>query len=405
MMRFGSYGRLAVGKAACRMMCGMLPALLAAGLLACGDDDSGPANPGPTPPPGEAQQVACTLLAPIDGVEINLNDPLVIRGEGGANPGQIVRVELTVGDEEIAAVDELPFEYTHNFSAEQAAGPLTIRLEVEGDQGATNYAEVRVTATRVDRPDPPVTGTMTDARDSKTYATVTLGDQTWMAENLAYLPRQDFDISWTDPRYYIFSDYDMESNPAYAEAALGMAGVFYNYWAALDGEPSLAEGETRRVQGVCPDGWHLPSQTEWKQLSQYVVDAGMAAIDSLGMVDEEAVAKALASTGDVFQWMIAPDSEGDPSPTWVAVNPEKNNATGFDGRPVGFRACATSEESPDVWMHGLYSAGWWSSTAGTMMGDDFGCVVRMYSDSHRFYTEGSEFNPGVGLSVRCVKDE
>ena len=122
----------------------------------------------------------------------------------------------------------------------------------------------------------------------------------------------------------------------------------------------------------------------------------MAAIMNDGQIDETAIAKALAST---TMWMLPEYTEIEPQPTWVGVEMEKNNATLFNGLPIGFRACAGDED----WMHTCYSAGWWSSTAGVQMGPEFGITVRLWSDLHTFVTN-AEFNPGVGLPVRCIKD-
>ena len=188
------------------------------------------------------------------------------------------------------------------------------------------------------------------------------------------------------------SDIKTDLGKAYLKAY----GAYYNLPAALQGETALGEDETRNIKGVCPDGWHIPSQKEWQTLSKYVLDSGMAAIMSDGQVDETAIAKALAST---TMWMLPEYTEIEPQPTWVGVEMEKNNATLFNGLPIGFRACAGDED----WMHTCYSAGWWSSTAGVQMGPEFGITVRLWSDLHTFVTN-AEFNPGVGLPVRCIKD-
>ncbi len=254
-------------------------------------------------------------------------------------------------------------------------------------------------------PDPdltPVEGTMTDPRDGESYVTVTLGDQTWMAENLRYFPIEEqlLDISATEPRYYVIFDNDLSAE--IGQLSLKTYGAFYNLPAATQGEQLLQGDEQRIVRGICPEGWHLPSQADWNTLAQYVLDAGMAGVMADGTVDPTAIAKALASND---MWIMPGETEIEPQPTWCAYDLETNNASKFNGKPVGFRACAVGP-GEDLWMHACYSAGWWSSnTAVNMvdMGVEFGIPVRMWSDLQTFVTT-SEFNPGVALPVRCLMD-
>lgn len=249
----------------------------------------------------------------------------------------------------------------------------------------------------------PEEGTMTDPRDGNEYVTVKLGEQVWMAENLRYLPEgetQDFDISPISPRYYVIFDNDLDTE--LGTASVDMYGMFYNLPAATQEEELVTVGENRIVQGVCPDGWHLPSQAEWDALAQFLLKAGMAATLEDGTVDETALGKALASTD---MWIMPEMTEIEPLPTWVAYDPSTNNASKFNGKPLGFRACSVNP-GEDVWMHACYSAGWWSSSAAvamTGMGVDFGIPVRIWSDSQNFITV-SEFNPAVALPVRCLKN-
>lgn len=254
-------------------------------------------------------------------------------------------------------------------------------------------------------PEPDLTpeeGTMTDPRDGALYRTVRLGNQLWMAENLRYFPTEEqrLDISGTEPRYYVIFDNDLQSEMG--QLSLETYGAFYNLPAATQGEELLKAGEQRTVRGICPEGWHLPSQQEWDLLAQYILDAGMAAVMADGTVDPTAIAKALASND---MWIMPYETEIEPQPTWCAYDLTTNNASKFDGKPVGFRACSVGP-GEELWMHACYSAGWWSSnTAVSMvdMGVEFGITVRMWSDLQTFVTT-SEFNPGVALPVRCLKD-
>lgn len=110
-------------------------------------------------------------------------------------------------------------------------------------------------------------GKVTDI-DGNVYTTVTIGGQTWMAENLKVtryangtaIPNITNNRDWanlgdnnTDKAY------SYQNNNANSEA--NMYGALYTYAAATNGNNS-----GNNVQGVCPNGWHLPSDSEWKTL-------------------------------------------------------------------------------------------------------------------------------------------
>lgn len=111
------------------------------------------------------------------------------------------------------------------------------------------------------RCDKPVTyGTLTDTRETpaKTYRTVKIGSQTWMAENLNYKVN-DKKSSWC-----------YGNNPANCE----ITGRLYTWNAAVgrneeDCDDDKTCGINEPVKGVCPNGWHLPSKSEWETLVNY----------------------------------------------------------------------------------------------------------------------------------------
>jgi uncharacterized protein (TIGR02145 family) len=100
-------------------------------------------------------------------------------------------------------------------------------------------------------------GTLTDPRDGRTYQTIQLGNQTWMRENLAFLPAvyPYGDSQFDSVRYYVYGYQGYSVELAKMSAHYGKYGAIYNYEAA-----NIA----------CPPGWHLPSDDEWKQLEQFL---------------------------------------------------------------------------------------------------------------------------------------
>ena len=102
------------------------------------------------------------------------------------------------------------------------------------------------------------TNTVTDERDGKKYKTVTIGSQTWFAENLAYeLTGEAESIAYKCPNN------ETENCKTYGclYNQIGFAdsinsGLFY---------PAFPES-VRPYKGICPTGWHIPSLDEWQVL-------------------------------------------------------------------------------------------------------------------------------------------
>jgi uncharacterized protein (TIGR02145 family) len=102
-------------------------------------------------------------------------------------------------------------------------------------------------------------GSFTDSRDGNEYKTIQIGNQTWMAENLAYLPSVNpyncNDFSETLEYYYVLGYQGSSTSEAKLLDYYDSLGVLYNYPAALES---------------CPANWHLPTEAEWEELASYI---------------------------------------------------------------------------------------------------------------------------------------
>jgi uncharacterized protein (TIGR02145 family) len=108
----------------------------------------------------------------------------------------------------------------------------------------------------------PEVRTFIDGRDGKVYKEVTIGTQRWMAENLNYEADGStcYDITW--------SPYD---DPAQHCETYGR---LYDWNTAMDYRTS-SDAVPSGVEGVCPVGWHIPSDAEWTILTDFVgINAG-----------------------------------------------------------------------------------------------------------------------------------
>ncbi|MCQ2064012.1 MAG: hypothetical protein MJY99_11825 [Fibrobacter sp.] len=94
-------------------------------------------------------------------------------------------------------------------------------------------------------------GELIDERDGNIYKTVEIGTQTWMAENL---------------KYYIDSSFYSENQKR---------GRMYSWYKAnnVSGSKFVRDTVEWPVQGVCPNGWHIPTMDDWKTLFNLVLEA------------------------------------------------------------------------------------------------------------------------------------
>ena len=103
--------------------------------------------------------------------------------------------------------------------------------------------------------------TMTDERDGQVYRIITIGEQVWMAENLNYEYKVDS---------VVYGNWSSVLDPSGKSDSSARYGRFYTWAAAMDtattgcGDSTVCEKSA--AQGICPDGWHLPSEWDWMVL-------------------------------------------------------------------------------------------------------------------------------------------
>ena len=154
--------------------------------------------------------------------------------------------------------------------------------------------------------------TLTDI-DGNEYGTLLLGSQCWMKQNLrttrfadgTEIPAGGLNNHSGARRYAPNSNLDTY-------------GYLYNWDAAMNGSASSSANPSG-VQGVCPDGWHLPSDAEWTQLTSFVASNSANVCDNNPLY----IAKSLVSTED---WGAG---------AWGACSSVITNNTGFSVLPAG----------------------------------------------------------------------
>ena len=211
------------------------------------------------------------------------------------------------------------------------------------------------------------------AYGEQTYRTVTIGTQVWMAENL---------------NYNVAGSKCYNDDPAYC----AVFGRMYD-WSMAMGVSSQYNTQMLGVsdvkhQGICPEGWYLPSKADWATLANF---AGGA---------ESAAAK-LKATGSGSIWWSC-------GTTFDAKN-ACDDTYGFAALPGGCFACGLDKE----FINGDgYSGYWWSATeTGDLSYPRIAFQEEMgyaYANTGNYTDRSVNLNDYNGkdqmVSVRCVKD-
>lgn len=212
-----------------------------------------------------------------------------------------------------------------------------------------------------------LTGRLTDY-DGNSYSWIGIGKQAWMAENLktthysdgTAIPYVEETPDWanlhaTDKAYCWYKN---------SAANRTIYGGLYTWAAAVNGTIGSSNNPSD-IQGVCPDGWHLPSNSEWSELVLH-----LGGTDSAGYK--------LKETGSTH---------------WPNEDSDATNESGFTALPGGSRY-------PDGKFNSFrWYAYFWTATEN---------LENQAYHRSLFYqgpdVPGTAFHKEFGFSVRCIRD-
>lgn len=214
-----------------------------------------------------------------------------------------------------------------------------------------------------------------------------------MAENLRYIPAVNTESDWSNsqPKYYVHSYYGTNMEAAKHTANYINFGVLYNWPAAMNGASS-SNANPSGVQGICPNGWHKPSDAEWTELEIYLKKHGYN-FDEYVDTDNDrethnVIAKSMAATSG---WR---NSDIDLTPGWEQ---SKNDSSKFNGKPSGWYDYPNDGDYIDL----MDAGGWWSTSENPEIS---GHKIDWYIHADRPYLNRTSNHNHNACPVRCVQD-
>jgi uncharacterized protein (TIGR02145 family) len=205
-----------------------------------------------------------------------------------------------------------------------------------------------------------------------------MGSQCWLKENLNVGTRIDKNTDQTNNSVVEKYCYNDDEANCSTYGGLYQWGELVQY---LNGASNVANWNpvpAGNVQGLCPPGWHIPSEPEYYALR---INISNLVAPSMGATQEGMAMRENSSYG---HWA-------------VPANPayDGNNYTGFTALGAGAR----NMTSPGYWTYFNTAAYLWTkSTSGTQYAYSYYMI-----NSTPYFSQGSQ-NRGFGLSVRCLKD-
>ena len=223
--------------------------------------------------------------------------------------------------------------------------------------------------------------------DGDSYTTLEIGKQCWTSSLHAthYADGSEILPGWNTTNY-LYSSADAYYYQPFNVFSPGIDGSVQNdrirVWGRLYNWRAATRGETgSQVQGICPNGWHIPTLAEWNELSNYANTTYGNSVTPLCATNTWA------------------DSETAGTPGY---NCSGNNQTGFSAYPCGLQYPTTNCESaaPDYQLWRYYVNFWTADKVTTPIYTAIGWNVGVLAASSGIGCDYSTY----GFSVRCVKD-
>lgn len=212
--------------------------------------------------------------------------------------------------------------------------------------------------------------------DNNTYGTVAIGQQCWLKENLRTTRYPDgtvIPISFSSDTLY-----GCRYFPGGDSANVAKFGYLYN-WLAVVKQTFPEVGQVSVIQGICPDGWHVPDDTEWTQFEAFVSSQSKWICDENKLF----VAKAIAAT---HEW-----NESDQHCA-IGNYVYDNNISGFSALPAGAFYGQFGLVGKGIWF--------WTSTRG--VGNS--AIDRFMLWDEPIIRRNDKDSIAGGFSVRCIKN-
>jgi uncharacterized protein (TIGR02145 family) len=213
---------------------------------------------------------------------------------------------------------------------------------------------------------------LTDTRDGKTYTTVLIGTQCWMAQNLNFGAR--INVASEQTNNGVAEKYCYNDNAANCD----IYGGLYQWNEMMNYSPSSNTNPSGR-QGICPSGFHVPSNVELCQMETYLdATVNCTANDWTGVNNLGGVMKEAGTTH------------------WTSPNGGATNSSGLTILPSGAR------DPNDGGIYGGLTRGGSLSTS-----TEFSSTNIWVHNLHYVYTTvypHTTYTKSYGLSLRCLKD-